>query len=153
MDIFQWDQFTSQIEPIASTVPYMIASGNHECDWPGTGSFYRNMDSGGECGVLAETMFYVPTENRAKFWYSTDYGMFKFCIADTEQDWREGSEQYVFIGHCLASVDRLKQPWLIFLAHRVLGYSSDANYALEGSFAEPMGGIVFKSFGRSTRLI
>lgn len=26
------------------------------------------MDSGGECGVLAETMFYVPAENRAKFW-------------------------------------------------------------------------------------
>lgn len=91
----QWDQFTSQIEPIASRVPYMIArfmndnnfehlslpvafrvilmfyfySGNHERDWPGTGSFYGNMDSGGECGVLAETMFYVPAENRAKFWY------------------------------------------------------------------------------------
>ena len=44
-------------------------SGNHERDWPGTGSFYGNMDSGGECGVLAETMFYVPAENRAKFWY------------------------------------------------------------------------------------
>ncbi|GMP25748.1 hypothetical protein CsSME_00002457 [Camellia sinensis var. sinensis] len=71
--------------------------------------------------------------------YSTNYGMFKFCIADTEQDWREGSEQFVFIEHCLASADRLKQPWLIFLAHRVLGYSSDASYAVEGSFAEPMG--------------
>ena len=97
--ISQWDQFTAQVEPIASTVPYMIArfhhnvlthniwaysclviclmcqlvinpySGNHERDWPGTGSFYGNMDSGGECGVLAETMFYVPAENRAKFWY------------------------------------------------------------------------------------
>lgn len=45
-------------------------SGNHERDWPGTGSFYGNRDSGGECGVLAETMFYVPAENRAKFWYA-----------------------------------------------------------------------------------
>ena len=44
-------------------------SGNHERDWPGTGSFYGNTDSRGECGVLAETMFYVPAENRAKFWY------------------------------------------------------------------------------------
>jgi hypothetical protein len=44
-------------------------SGNHERDWPGTGSFYGNSDSGGECGVLAETMFYVPAENRANFWY------------------------------------------------------------------------------------
>lgn len=135
----QWDQFTAQVEPIASTVPYMIASGNHERDWPGSGSFYGGTDSGGECGVLAETMFYVPAENRAKFWYSTDYGMFHFCIADTEHDWREGSEQYGFIEQCLASADRQKQPWLIFAAHRVLGYSSDKYYGLEGSFEEPMG--------------
>ncbi|GKC46202.1 wall-associated receptor kinase, galacturonan-binding domain-containing protein, partial [Tanacetum coccineum] len=55
----QWDQFTEQVEPIASAVPYMVASGNHERDWPNSGSFYENNDSGGECGVLAETMFYV----------------------------------------------------------------------------------------------
>ncbi|OAY47953.1 probable inactive purple acid phosphatase 27 [Manihot esculenta] len=137
--ISQWDQFTAQVEPIASSVPYMIASGNHERDWPNTGSFYDTTDSGGECGVPAETMFYVPAENRAKFWYSTDYGMFHFCIADTEHDWREGSEQYRFIEQCLASADRQKQPWLIFAAHRVLGYSSDYWYGLEGSFQEPMG--------------
>ncbi|KAJ6843278.1 putative inactive purple acid phosphatase 27 isoform X1 [Iris pallida] len=135
----QWDQFTAQIEPIASSVPYMVGSGNHERDWPGTGSFYKNLDSGGECGVLVETMFYVPTENRQKFWYSTDYGMFRFCIADTEHDWRPGTEQYSFIEHCLSTADRQKQPWLIFLAHRVLGYSSDLYYGLEGTFAEPMG--------------
>lgn len=135
--ISQWDQFTSQVEPIASTVPYMIASGNHERDSPGTGSFYDGNDSGGECGVLAETMFYVPAENRAKFWYSTDYGMFHFCIADSEHDWREGSEQYKFIEKCFASADRKKQPWLIFAAHRVLGYSS--SYWQSGSYGEPMG--------------
>ncbi|XP_049936772.1 probable inactive purple acid phosphatase 27 [Nymphaea colorata] len=135
----QWDQFTSQIEPIASTVPYMVASGNHERDWPGTGSFYANMDSGGECGVLAETMFYAPAENKEIFWYSTEYGMFHFCVADTEHDWRPGTEQYKFIEHCLATADRQKQPWLIFVAHRVLGYSSNSWYAQEGSFEEPMG--------------
>ncbi|KAK7389201.1 hypothetical protein VNO78_24036 [Psophocarpus tetragonolobus] len=135
----QWDQFTAQVEPIASTVPYMIGSGNHERDWPNTGSFYNTTDSGGECGVLAQNMFFVPAENRANFWYETDYGMFRFCIADTEHDWREGSEQYKFIEHCLATVDRQKQPWLIFAAHRVLGYSSDFWYAMKGSFEEPMG--------------
>ncbi|KAL6623537.1 hypothetical protein ACP70R_033416 [Stipagrostis hirtigluma subsp. patula] len=136
----QWDQFTAQIEPIASTVPYMIGSGNHERDWPDTGSFYGYNDSGGECGVPAQTMFYVPAENRAKFWYSTDYGMFRFCIAHTEEDWRPGTEQYKFIEHCLSSVDRQKQPWLIFLAHRVLGYSSASWYEIMmGSYGEPMG--------------
>lgn len=135
----EWDQFTSQIEPIASRVPYMVASGNHERDWPNTGSFYKNTDSGGECGVLAETMFYVPAKDRAKFWYATDYGMFHFCIADSEHDWKEGTDQYNFIEECLASADRQKQPWLIFIAHRVLGYSSNSWYAEEGSFEEPMG--------------
>lgn len=136
----QWDQFTAQIEPIASTVPYMIGSGNHERDWPDTISFYGYNDSGGECGVPAQTMFYVPAENRGKIWYSTDYGMFRFCIADTEEDWRPGTEQYKFIEHCLSSVDRQKQPWLIFLAHRVLGYSSASWYEIMmGSYGEPMG--------------
>lgn len=44
-------------------------SGNHERDWPGTGSFYGTLDSGGECGVPSQTLFYVPAENREKFWY------------------------------------------------------------------------------------
>lgn len=65
--------------------------------------------------------------------------MFHFCIADTEHDWREGTEQYRFIENCLSSVDRQKQPWLIFLAHRVLGYSSGSFYVDDGSFGEPMG--------------
>nr|KAJ0212381.1 hypothetical protein LSAT_V11C400188860 [Lactuca sativa] len=125
--ISQWDQFTAQIEPIASKKPYMVASGNNERDFPNSGSFYLSSDSGGECGVPAETM------------YATDYGMFHFCIADSEHDWREGSEQYAWLEKCFASVDRQKQPWLIFAANRVLGYSSSSQYAIEGSLGEPMG--------------
>lgn len=71
--------------------------------------------------------------------YKTDYGMFRFCIADSEHDWRKGSEQYRFLEHCLATVDRRKQPWLIFAAHRPLGYSSNEWYAEEGAYSEPMG--------------
>jgi acid phosphatase type 7 len=43
-------------------------SGNHERDWPNSGSFFNGTDSGGECGVVAETMYYTPTENRANYW-------------------------------------------------------------------------------------
>ncbi|KAI3699010.1 hypothetical protein L2E82_42979 [Cichorium intybus] len=135
----QWDQFTSQIEPIASSVPYMIASGNHERDWPDSGSFYETEDSGGECGVVAQTMFYVPTRNRTKLWYVLDYGLFRFCVADSESDWTEGSEQYDFINQCLATVNREKQPWLIFIAHRVLGYSTSWFYDILGFYGEPDG--------------
>lgn len=31
------------------------------------------------------------------FRYSTDYGMFRLCIANTEEDWGPGTEQYKFI--------------------------------------------------------
>ena len=44
-------------------------SGSHKRDWPRSGSFYGNLDSGGECGVPAQNMFYVPAENREQFWY------------------------------------------------------------------------------------
>ncbi|CAL4999908.1 unnamed protein product [Urochloa decumbens] len=137
--ISQWDQFTAQVAPITAKKPYMIASGNHERDWPNTNGFFDTKDSGGECGVLAETMYYYPAENRANFWYKVDYGMFRFCIADSEHDWREGTEQYKFIEECLSTVDRKHQPWLIFAAHRVLGYSSNDWYAMQGSFEEPEG--------------
>ncbi|GJV03229.1 pentatricopeptide repeat-containing protein [Tanacetum coccineum] len=72
-------------------------SKNHKPNFPNSGSFYDTPDSCRECGVPAETMYYVPTDNRAKFWYLTDYGMFHFCIEDSEHDWREGSEQYARI--------------------------------------------------------
>jgi acid phosphatase type 7 len=68
--ISQWDQFTAQVAPISAKKPYMIASGNHERDWPNTGGFFDVKSSGGECGVLAETMYYYPAENRANFWYA-----------------------------------------------------------------------------------
>uniref|UniRef100_J3MYZ8 Purple acid phosphatase n=1 Tax=Oryza brachyantha TaxID=4533 RepID=J3MYZ8_ORYBR len=135
----QWDQFTAQIEPVASRVPYMVASGNHERTSRDTGGFYNGDDSHGECGVPAETYFYAPAENRGKFWYAADYGMFRFCVGDTEHDWRPGTEQHAFRDRCFAAADRKHQPWLVFAAHRPLGYSSNDFYAKEGSFSEPMG--------------
>jgi hypothetical protein len=43
-------------------------SGNHERDWPGTGSFYVTTDSGGECGVVYSTTHAMPT-TKDKEWY------------------------------------------------------------------------------------
>jgi hypothetical protein len=38
-----------------------------ERDWSNSRSFYDGIDLGEECGVVAETMFYVLAENKAKF--------------------------------------------------------------------------------------
>ena len=69
--VSQFDTFLCSSHVFLYTVVYKkrnFCSGNHERDWPGTGSFYGNLDSGGECGVPAQTVFYTPAENRAKFW-------------------------------------------------------------------------------------
>jgi hypothetical protein len=45
-----------------------FGSGNLEQDFLGTGSFFQNLDSGGECGVPAQTIYNMPTKNKAKYW-------------------------------------------------------------------------------------
>lgn len=56
----EWDRFMSQIEPLSSQVPYMTGMGNHERDFPGSGSTIGHGDSGGECGVPTQARFHMP---------------------------------------------------------------------------------------------
>lgn len=60
--------------------------------------------------------------------------MFHFCIADSNLDLSEGSEQYEWIEKCFASVDRQKQPWLIFAANIVPGPYIDGKDPLRGRY-------------------
>jgi hypothetical protein len=72
--------------------------------------------------------------------YAANWGAFKFCIGNSEIDWTIGSEQHKFLEHCLSSTDRSKQPWLVLLMHRVVGYSSASDYQqVWGTFGEPNG--------------
>ena len=57
----EWDRFMEMIEPIASRVPYMTSMGNHERDFPLSGSTIGAGDSGGECGVPTQARFHMPT--------------------------------------------------------------------------------------------
>lgn len=55
--------------PVDKCIDVILCSGNHERDYPGSGSFFQNMDSGGECGVPTQIMYHMPTRNKAKSWY------------------------------------------------------------------------------------
>ena len=57
----EWDRWMAQIEPISAYVPYMTGKGNHERDFPGSGSTIGAGDSGGECGVPTDARFPMPT--------------------------------------------------------------------------------------------
>ncbi|KAJ7525705.1 hypothetical protein O6H91_17G062300 [Diphasiastrum complanatum] len=116
--IAEWDFFLEMIHPVASKVPYLTAIGNHERDFPESGSFYTTTDSGGECGVPYETHFQMPIQGKDMPWYSIELGPVHFTIMSTEHNWTLGSDQYNWIANDLASVNRTRTPWLIFTGHR-----------------------------------
>ncbi|KAK1360460.1 Purple acid phosphatase [Heracleum sosnowskyi] len=123
--LVEWDFFLHLISPVASQLSYMTAIGNHERDYIDTGSVYITADSGGECGVPYETYFPMPTSEKDKPWYSIEQGSVHFTVISTEHEWSESSEQYAWMKMDMASVDRTRTPWLIFMGHRPMYSSSD----------------------------
>ncbi|KAB1224922.1 putative inactive purple acid phosphatase 27 [Morella rubra] len=113
--LVEWDFFLHQISPVASRVSYMTAIGNHERDYIGSGSRYQLTDSGGECGIPYETYFPMPTPAKDKPWYSIEQASVHFTVMSTEHDWSVKSEQNEWMKKDMASVDRSKTPWLIFM--------------------------------------
>jgi hypothetical protein len=121
----QWDTFMDQIEPIASYVPYMTCIGNHERDFPNSGSVWDGVDSGGECGAPYETRFKMPRPSLDKPWYGFDHGNIHFTIMSTEHNFTSGSEQWNFLTNDLKSVDRSVTPWLVMAGHRPMYVDSN----------------------------
>ncbi len=66
----QWDEFFDEIQPIAAQVAYMVCIGNHERDFPNSGSYYQGTDSGGECGVPYERRFPMPRPSLDEPWWA-----------------------------------------------------------------------------------
>jgi len=123
----QWDEFMAQIAPVAQRVPYMTLPGNHERDFPLSGSFYNGTDSGGECGIPYESRFPMPNVDRLTQWYSFNYGNIHFVMMSTEHNFLRGSAQFQFIDADLRSVDRSVTPWVIFSGHRPMYIDSTDN--------------------------
>ena len=113
-----WDEFFEQIQGIATSAPYMVCIGNHERDFPNSGSYYTGTDSGGECGVPYERRFPMPRPSLDDAWYGFDYGSAHVVLMSTEHDFRPQSAQYKFLDQHLAGVDRKVTPWLVFAGHR-----------------------------------
>lgn len=135
-----WDAFFTQIEPLASKVPYHVCMGNHEYDWPlqpwkpEWSTKVYGTDGGGECGVPYSLKFQMPgdssfpTGNAApstkNLYYSFDLGVVHFLYMSTETNFLRGSDQYAFIEQDLKKVDRNKTPFVVFQGHRPM-YTTD----------------------------
>ena len=136
-----WDNFFTQIEPVASQLPYHVCIGNHEYDWPlqpwrpdWSYSIYGK-DGGGECGVPYSLRFIMPgnssepTGTRApatrNLYFSFDLGPVHFLYFSTETNFLQGSKQYEFLKQDLESVDRKKTPFVVVQGHRPMYTTSN----------------------------
>ncbi|RAL40125.1 hypothetical protein DM860_008265 [Cuscuta australis] len=144
-----WDNFFTQIEPIASRVPYHVCVGNHEYDWPSqpwipswAATIYKQ-DSGGECGVPFSFRFNMPGNSSESngamasmggmasmtrnLYYSFDMGVIHFVYISTETNFLPGSDQYRFLEQDLGSVDREKTPFVVVQGHRPMYTTSSGH--------------------------
>src|SRR4051794_15900344 len=107
--------FKYQIHNLSQSMPWMTIDGNHERDYPGSGSLYTGKDSGGECGVPYEHRFHMPNfsnNTRDETWYSLNYGPVHFTVISTEHAFDQNSIQGKWVAADFAAVDRTATPFL-----------------------------------------
>jgi hypothetical protein len=123
-----WEQFFHQISPVSPSVPWMTSIGNHERDFPNSGSMWNGTDSGGECGVPYEHRFQMPTPAVDHPWWSLNYGPVHFTMMSTEHEFHVGSAQHDWLEADLAAVNRTQTPFLLLTGHRPMYIDFDGQH-------------------------
>jgi len=104
------DEFMSQVEPIASMIPYMTCPGNHENAYNFSNYKARFGNS-------------MPRDNGNMF-YSFNLGPVHFISISTEFYYylnyglQQALNQFNWIEQDLATVDRSATPWVVIFGHR-----------------------------------
>jgi hypothetical protein len=110
-------------------VGYVVSQGNHERDFPGSGSI-DSFDSGGECGVPTQTRFPAPTQDphfQDQGWFAFTHGPVTIVTLNSEFAVAPGSDQYAFLEASLKAVNRSVTPWVIATMHRPMYYVDDSS--------------------------
>jgi len=103
-----WDDYQNQLQPVTSTVPYMVTVGNHEvfANWePFTYRF--NMPAAESSGT------------DGNFFYSFNFGLVHFIGLNSERgDFSHTLPQYKWLEQDLANVNRQETPWVFASFHK-----------------------------------
>jgi predicted MPP superfamily phosphohydrolase len=114
-----WDDYGNMIQPLASHVPYMVATGNHE---------YFSLF------VAFNARFNMPTNGYENLYYSFNYRNVHVLILNSESlnefHW---SEMYEFASADLQAVNRKQTPW-VFVAFHHPFYCSNAAHVDSNEF-------------------
>ena len=106
-----WDQYLKQIEPMTSTVPYMLALGNHENE-----SLQLDGKSQRIGYISTVTRFAMPGYEQ---WYTFDYGPARFVSFNSDD--YQNATQLQWLDKTLAAARQDKKvKWLIVFQHHPL---------------------------------
>lgn len=137
----KWNLFNNRLSGLADRVPYLLGQGNHERDWPSSGSYVSN-DSGGECGIPTQVRFPSPTQSSGsqdQGWWSIVHGSALIIMINTEMSVAPGSDQYAFLESTLNAANRSETPWIIAAGHRPMYY---VDTSANGGARDAMFGVI-----------
>ncbi len=97
-EYWQWEsQLLDPLQPLAASVPFATAIGNHEVD---SAWFYDYLDQPGN-----------------EHWFAFDYGGVRLVVVDTNYDFTPGSEQYDWLREELSSEHTQAADWIFTFHH------------------------------------
>ncbi|BFI25732.1 acid phosphatase type 7 [Marchantia polymorpha subsp. ruderalis] len=117
----RWDLWGRFMEPLTSSVPFMVIEGNHEKE--------PQMDN--RTFASYQARFAVPFKESGSpnsFYYSFDAGGIHFLMLGAYTDYSQSSAQYAWLERDLANVNRSVTPWLIATWHPPWYNSYTAHY-------------------------
>jgi len=133
----RWDTYGRLIEPLASRVPWMTNSGNHEVELElGPNSKDRQF-------LAYNTRYHMPpltdpalppkeliSEGSNNNFYSFTHGSVRWIMLGSYVDFTATSTQYAWLKAELAKIDRSETPWLFVGAHAPW-YNTNSAHSME----------------------
>jgi hypothetical protein len=121
-----WDSYMLQMEPLVSTVPFIVTVGNHEATpgnvtLPGATSQLTDV-----WGAAFTARFQMPGNGNGNLWFSVNVGPVHIASISSEHPYQPGTPQSDWLVADLAAVDRATTPWVFVSLHRPV-YSSDSD--------------------------
>ncbi|GAB9470304.1 hypothetical protein Gpo141_00007554, partial [Globisporangium polare] len=111
----RWDSWGSLVQPVASTMPWMVSAGNHEEEWP--------CDPKEDRFVAYQTRFRMPydpldTLQRRNLYFAFRLGMVHVVVLTPYVAFDATSDQYKWLEQELSQrVDRAVTPWVVVMMH------------------------------------
>ncbi|XP_057836512.1 purple acid phosphatase 15 [Cryptomeria japonica] len=133
----RWDYWGRFMEPLISRVPIMVVEGNHEIEEQVEHKMF----------TAYQSRFAFPSEesgSRSPFYYSFDAGGIHFVMIGGYIDYNKTGEQYRWLEHDLANVDRSVTPWLVATWHPPWYSSYKAHYREADCMRQEMEELLYK---------